>query len=133
MDFKKTDYISNITTDSYFIRYRKDGIMHFHIIKADLIDLFRYKEIIEEIGRMLNYKKVPFLVSSEPFEIIGDEIRDFISSKEGAPYSIADAIISDNEGVNLLANFYIRINKPFRPTKFFKKEEEAILWLTEFI
>jgi hypothetical protein len=33
----------------------------------------------------------------------------------------------------ILANFYIKINKPERPTKFFNNKDEAINWLKPFL
>ncbi len=33
----------------------------------------------------------------------------------------------------ILANFYLKITNPERPTKFFKNKEEAIQWLKQYI
>jgi hypothetical protein len=52
-----------------------------------------------------------------------------VATEEGAPYSMADAIIADNLGFKLIANFYIRVKKPLRPTRLFISEPDAINWL----
>jgi hypothetical protein len=33
----------------------------------------------------------------------------------------------------ILANFYIKINQPERPTKFFNDKNEAVKWLKPFL
>ncbi len=119
--------------DAYSLKFREDAIMHLHFKIAEKITIIKYKEIVEEIGIVLNHKKVPFLISAAPFEVISNDIRSLVATEEGAPYSLADAIISDSVGVNILANFYIRIVKPTRPTKLFNKETEAIDWLKKFL
>ncbi|MDP3145434.1 MAG: hypothetical protein Q8N66_08535 [Bacteroidota bacterium] len=127
------DYVFYKEYDGYSLKLRRDGIMHLHFILAGKIDIEKYKEIINNVGEILEYKKAPFLISTEPFEIINDEIRDFVATEEGAPYSVADAILSDGIGFTLLANFYIRMKKPLRPTKLFTNEAEALKWLNKFI
>jgi hypothetical protein len=64
---------------------------------------------------------------------LSSEIRDFVATEEGAPYSIADAIVSDGLGFPLLINFYIRIKKPIRPTRLFTNEFDSIDWLKKVV
>jgi hypothetical protein len=33
----------------------------------------------------------------------------------------------------ILANFYIKINKPERPTKFFNDKDEAVNWIKQYL
>jgi hypothetical protein len=56
-----------------------------------------------------------------------------MAKEEGAPYSMGDAIVSDNMGFTLKANFYIRHKKTLRPTKLFKNESDGVDWLRKFI
>ncbi len=41
----------------------------------------------------------------------------------------ATAVVVDTLAYKLIANFYLKFNKPKRPYKVFSKEEEAIKWL----
>lgn len=127
--FEKLNHISYIENKTHYIKLRSDGIVHLHFKADEKISLNKYKQVIKEIGVMLNYKKAPFLISKDPFVILNKEISNFISTEEGAPYSIADAILTDGLGFTLLANFHIRINKPKRPTKIFANESDAVNWL----
>lgn len=56
-----------------------------------------------------------------------------ISKNSNNPFSKADAFVIKSMAQKILANFYIKINKPERPTKFFNNKDEAINWLKPFI
>ena len=44
-------------------------------------------------------------------------------------YTIADAIIVSNLAQKILINFYLKFNKPPKPSQAFNSEEQAINWL----
>jgi hypothetical protein len=117
----------------YTLRLRLDGIMHLHLKKGDYFTMTTYKQMLVKIDLLLNHRKAPFLISLEPFETLNHEICNFVATEEGAPYSTADAIIADNLGFKLIANFYIRVKKPLRPTRIFISEPDAINWLKKII
>lgn len=45
----------------------------------------------------------------------------------------ASALIVTNLAYKIIANFYMKVNKPKRPLKAFGKEEDAIEWLKKLI
>ena len=57
------------------------------------------------------------------------EARYFSASEAGSIYTIADAMIVKNLAQNIMVSFYLKINKPIRPTKPFSYENDAINWL----
>ena len=57
------------------------------------------------------------------------ESRDFSASSEGQRFTIADAIVVSNLGQRILVNFYLKFNKPTKPSKAFTTEVQAIDWL----
>ncbi len=56
-----------------------------------------------------------------------------LSKNENNPYSKADAFVLNSIAQKILANFYVKINKPERPTKFFNNLDEALIWLKKYI
>ncbi len=56
-----------------------------------------------------------------------------LSKNENNPYSKADAFVLNSIAQKILANFYVKINKPERPTKFFNNADEALIWLKKYI
>ena len=59
------------------------------------------------------------------------EARDESSSPNGLRFTIADAFVARNLAQKLMVNFYLRFNKPAKPSKAFNSEEDAIKWLWE--
>jgi hypothetical protein len=84
--------------------------------KANLGDI--KAPILHIIGKYMNATK---------------EAREFGASAEGLKNSIAEAYVFDSLPHRIIANFYIKFNKPTVPTKFFKTKIEAEVWLKAFL
>ena len=61
------------------------------------------------------------------------ELLNVIAKNKNNPYSKADAFVIKSMAQRILANFYIKIHKPERPTKFFSSKDDAILWLKQYL
>ena len=85
-----------------------------------------------EAEKELGGKKLPVLVLCEPTTNTNVELMNYISRNKNNPYSVADAFVISSISQSILANFYSKINRPERPTKFFTKREEALEWLKQF-
>ena len=59
--------------------------------------------------------------------------RDYLASELGCEGVIAAAILSDSPIGNMIANFFINVSKPLRPTKIFTKEADAKKWLAQYV
>ena len=57
------------------------------------------------------------------------ESRAFSASEEGLKYTMADAMVFNSMAHRLMANFYLKFNKPSRPSKAFTSIESAREWL----
>jgi hypothetical protein len=57
------------------------------------------------------------------------EMREVSASPEYNAFYIAVALVSPSVAMKLLGNFYLRINKPVVPTRFFATRESAVFWL----
>ncbi|MES2679879.1 MAG: hypothetical protein V4635_08345 [Bacteroidota bacterium] len=117
----------------YYLHLRQDGIVYIHISsqKEETVELV--KEMVEKLGEMVNHKHVPILVRHENLALPGKANRDYWAKKESCPYSKAEAFMIGSIALRLLANFYLKINKPERPTRLFTDEQEANEWLKTFL
>lgn len=94
---------------------------------------------VEDLKKLVNAQnelggeKLPVLVLCSEHATTNSELLQSISKNENNPYSKADAFVIHSMAQKILANFYIKINKPERPTKFFNNKEEAINWLKPFL
>lgn len=57
------------------------------------------------------------------------EVRNYLTAKDRSEYVVADAIVITNLPHRLLADFYMKFNRPDIPTRFFKSYDEALQWL----
>ncbi|MDI1353934.1 MAG: hypothetical protein PSX36_03400 [bacterium] len=73
-----------------------------------------------------------------PYSILADVRKNVSSTSSARKYGahhpfmkqlVAQALIADTSAVIILANFFIKVNKPEIPTRLFKKKEDAIAWL----
>lgn len=59
------------------------------------------------------------------------EIRDWASDESGNLYTISDAIVIESFAQKILTDFYVRVNRPIKPTKIFYSLDKAIAWTHE--
>jgi hypothetical protein len=114
------------------IQLREDGIMHIDIKGNELFILEDVHGLIEAAGKIGAGARFPNLITIGEYTIADTEARKFSSSPEGSIYKTADAFIIKSLSQVLVANFYVKVNKPFVPSHFFKKTEEAEKWLEQF-
>jgi hypothetical protein len=76
---------------------------------------------------------LPVLVFCENNAMADVLLLSKLSKNENNPYSKADAFVLNSIAQKILANFYVKINKPERPTKFFNNLDEALIWLKKYI
>ena len=113
------------------VTYRHDNIIHLHYLTDDMT-LENSKEILKFTRSHSPWKLSPILLTGGDFMSQEKESREFNGSEEVIQYCSAIAFISDSLAKKILANFFISINKDKVPMKFFKTEEEAFKWLSQF-
>jgi hypothetical protein len=133
MTLNSKEIIAEGVVVPYYLYLRADGIMYIRISseKEETVELV--KKMVEKMGEMVNYKQVPILARHEEFALPGKANRDYWATKEACPYSKADAFMISSLAMQLIANFYLKINRPERPTRMFTSEKEAIKWLKTFL
>lgn len=89
--------------------------------------------LITKAQEEISGKKLPVLISGGHYSTTNIETLKFISQKINMPYSKASACIISSVSQKLLGNFYLKINKPQRPYKFFSTKEEATTWLKQYL
>jgi hypothetical protein len=84
------------------------------------------------IGELSNSKQSLILMVPNNGTHFTPESRTFSASEEGLRYTIADAMVVQNLAQKLIVSFYLKVNKPPKPSKAFSSEEEAVSWLLSF-
>lgn len=83
--------------------------------------------------RQVSGKRMPVLVLCPEFATTNNEVMKFLSKNENFPLSKGGAYVVHSIAQRIMANFYLKMITPERPTKFFNNKEEAITWLRQLI
>jgi len=124
--------MKKINLEKSVVELTDDGIMNIHIKEDQDIELNDAVLIVDAMGKLGEQKKYPVLIDAGEFSSVDKEARIFSASIESNIYTLADAIAYCNLAQQLMAQFYLKYNKPSIPTKVFADKEEAIVWLKSF-
>jgi hypothetical protein len=130
---KEVEIIALEICEAFTVRLRSDGIVHSHTSSSLEFNVDSLKKFSVLMGNMLDHKQAPLLLTLDEFAIPPTETREFWSKKDSCPYASAEAYIASNFSHKFIGNFYLRFNKPGRPTKIFSNHEDAIKWLKTFL
>lgn len=120
--------IKEINT-SKVVHYIKNDVLHIvfkNDVIVDLDDMIESKKVREELQKG-NPMKV-FVDARGLFQITKDA-REFASLEENAKMSSKMAIVVNSLGIRMVANFFVKVNKPNTPSKMFSTKEKALEWL----
>lgn len=108
----------------------EEGIMKVHIKVEDEFTIDDSKAIVEARTKLANGRKMAMLyTTSTKFVIPSKEVREYVATEERSEFVTADAFVISSLAQRLAVRFFIRFNKPVRPTRFFESEEAALEWL----
>ena len=107
------------------------GILHFEMKDREVLtsaDLIESRSWVNSFGP----NKYLVLIEAGHRTEVEDDIKELSASKSGNHYTIADAIVVKSLSQRLIANLYLRFNKPVKPTRIFSDAESAAFWLMSF-
>lgn len=123
--------VNYISTRISMVFLRDDGILHIKIKPDNEFTVFDFNELVDAAKEIGNGKRFLNLINVGSNTLPDNEARIASSSEAGSVYKVADAFVINSLAQRLIANFYMKINKPFVPTKFFNNEDDAVIWLKE--
>ncbi|MDF2449327.1 MAG: hypothetical protein K0R26_1831 [Bacteroidota bacterium] len=123
---------NKITTHNFELEVHQDG---YYLVTVFGDDEFTVDDlsILVKGQKDLGARVLPVLVLCAEQASTNIDLLNTLSKKAFNPYSSADAFVLKSMSQKILANFYLKINKPERPTKFFNDSETALTWLKKFI
>ncbi len=121
---KSKKYSISICNNSYY------ELEIFENCEITITDIKAIATIMEQKYDKL---KLPVLVLCNEFALVNNEAMKYLAISENFPYSKSGAYVVSSIAQKILANFYLKINKPQRPTKFFNNKPDAIEWLQQYI
>lgn len=126
----ESDLIAEQVEHGVTFRLYKNRIFHVSIPK----DMKIGKSVIDSGYRFLDDNGAGRFYNIYEFDSFADvepEVREWAADTSGNHYTHCDAIVIRNLAQKILADFYIKINKPQMPTKIFYSVEKAVEWIKE--
>lgn len=123
--------LKTINLETCSLMLDEDGIVELHIHSGVELAPEKITEIFENIHSDMP-EATTLLVTAGDRATLSPEARDLVSSGSVTQQIKADAIVTEHYSHQMSANFFVRYNKPQRPTKLFKTAEEAKEWLKTF-
>lgn len=130
---KTVSIIKDNSIPEAFIQLRSDGIVHVHFKKDIILDIPLQMRLLEQYKIITGEKLTPFMFTAAEGLNVTPEARDNAVKMEEFTPCYVTAVVVTNVAYLLIANFYLKFNKPKRPYRVFKNEEMAIEWLKTFV
>jgi hypothetical protein len=118
-------------TNSFLMIVNNDLLIEFKVKKNTTLQATDIWESRDLSVNYLPYAKFMVLMETEENVDISGDARRAGASKEYGNHVSALALYSTKLHETIIGNLFLKINKPFVPTKFFDDRIEAITWLKE--
>lgn len=125
--------IKQVNLPEASISLREDGIVHVHYNENTELDVPLQMKMLKIFQGITDRKLSPFLITASDGLNVTVEARDNAIAIEEISPCYGTAVIVNNLAYVLIANFYLKVNKPKRPYQILKNEEDAIVWLKTFL
>lgn len=122
----------NIKFEYANVQLLTNGIVKIEMFDGHIIDLEESVQLNIAQGELFGGNEGLMLMVAHTTTQFTNDAREFSASKEGLRFSIAEALVVKNLAQKILVSFYLKINKPPKPSKAFNTEDEAIKWLLSF-
>ncbi|MDX2361692.1 MAG: hypothetical protein QNK23_12865 [Crocinitomicaceae bacterium] len=127
---KSANCIAQVENEEIVVSLRIDGIMHVYLKPGVNITVESQARMLDAYGKLTEIPR-PFVFEPGEFSSITKEARANAIKIESNSPVLASAIVVNNLGQRILADYYYKFNKPKTPIKIFKNMDLAIEWLTE--
>lgn len=123
------EIVKSIGLDFASVELLENGIIRIGFFDKQSIGESESRDINNAIGVLSDGKLAPIMMVLQPNTVFDHRAREFSSSNEGLQYTIGDAVVINSLGHKILVSFYLKFNKPKKPTKAFDTQEAAMAWL----
>lgn len=126
---KNSDIINTIEIPEVRVQLRRDHIVHVTYRKGTILDVELQMKILNINNKITGGKKSYFIYDAEEGVTVTKEARDNAIKIEHLTPTQASAIVANNLAYRMIANFYIKFNKPKTELKVVNTFEKGIEWI----
>lgn len=122
----------NFYENEYAQFWITNGILFFEYKPNTVLNLEAAQKIVADRIHFQNEKTYPVLCDVRGIVNTDKSGRDYLA-QSGSVLTKAVALIVNQRVSLTISNFYLRINKPNVPTQLFNNQDEALIYLEQFI
>ncbi|MBI3518780.1 MAG: hypothetical protein HY062_05420 [Bacteroidetes bacterium] len=125
------DSSNKVIFENFSVKVNEDDFYEIEVFNDKEFSFLQLEELIK-VQIAWGSNKKPVLILCEEFASTDTSFAKHLSKNKNNPFSAADAFVITSMAQKLIANFYLKISTPERPTRFFKDKGEATEWLKQF-
>lgn len=110
---------------------REDGIIHVCYHDNTVLDVELQLRMADAFNEIADHKKSLFIFDAGDNVIVTKEARNNAIKLEDSTPILASAVIARNLAYRMIANFFLKVQKPKGKYKVVANLEEAVTWLKE--
>lgn len=124
--------LERISFTNFSIQILEPGYYEIFVNENVEFSVDDFQQLLES-QKKLGGKQLPVLIICSNHVSTDIELLKSLSKNANNPFTKADAFVITSMAQRILGNFYVKINKPERPTKLFSDKSEALGWLKQFL
>jgi len=105
-----------------------DDVVYIYTLEDAEIEIPEIDELNKNLEALTEGMPCYLIVFPGEGSISSHEARKYAATKKGKNI-VAEAIVMNNLAIRLLANFYMKINRPEQKIKLFSNEKAALEWI----
>lgn len=129
MNLENLHIVKELDFKEVNISLKSNNIMYVTFKDDCVLDIDLQMKLLDSYNKITEGKLTRFIFLANENVTITKEARDNAILIEDISPLGASAIIVTNLAYKLIANFYLKFNKPKRPYKVFDNEQAAVEWL----
>lgn len=118
-------------TSAGIIELKDNGIVCLYTNENAEIGIEEIKEIYTLLSRITGNRPCYVMVFPGHGTTATREAREFAASIKQEKQIVAEAIVVNSLAIRIMANFFIKVNRPRQKVKLFTVEKDALEWLHE--
>jgi len=123
------EIIKQIKLPEATLSLRQDGIVQVWYHDHTILDIPLQLKMAEAFNNIADGKKSLFIFEAGEGVIVTKDARNNALKLEDSTPILASAVVANNLAYRIIANFFIKVQKPKGKYKVFASKEEAIKWL----
>lgn len=126
--YKTEDISQTLTTSVCEMNLKEGNLIYINIFENAIIEIPEIDEMHKNFTALVHDEDCFLIVTPGKGSTSSEEARKYAAKLKGKSVK-AEALIINNLAIRLLANFYIKVNRPKQKVKIFSNISSALEWI----